>query len=61
MTEFFQKTIEGWVNFFDLPNLIELSEKGYIEKLGHLNTEIPYKLFHRNVLIAMERAKKWER
>jgi len=58
MTESFQEKIEDWENFFYLPNLIELSEKEYIERLGHLNTDIPYKLFHRNVLIAMARAKK---
>lgn len=58
MTESFQKTIEDWESFFHLSNLIKLSEKGYIEKLGHLNTGIPYKLFHRNALIALARAKK---
>jgi hypothetical protein len=58
MTKFFQKKIEDWEKFFYLPDLVELSEKGYREKLGHLNTGIPYNIFHRNVLIAMERAKK---
>lgn len=58
MTEFFQKKIKHWETFFFLPDLIDLSEQGYREKLGHLNTGIPYNLFHRNVLIAMERAKK---
>jgi epoxyqueuosine reductase len=58
LTESFQKKIEDWENFFYLPDLVELSEKGYREKLGHLNTGIPYKIFHRNVLIAMERAEK---
>jgi len=58
MTESFQKKIEDWENFFFLPNLVELSEKGYREMLGHLNTSIPYNIFRRNVLIAMERVKK---
>ena len=58
MTESFQKKIEDWENFFYLPNLVELSEKGYREMLGHLNTSIPYNIFRRNVLIAMERVKK---
>jgi epoxyqueuosine reductase len=58
MTESFQKKIEDWEDFFYLPNLVELSEKGYREMLDHLNTGVPYKIFHRNVLIAMERAKK---
>ena len=61
MTETFQKKIEGWQNFFFLPDLVELSEKGYREKLGHLNTAIPYGLFHRNVLIALEKAKNLAR
>ena len=60
MTKSFQNKIEDWENFFYLPDLVELSEKGYREKLGHLNTGIPYDIFHRNVLIAMERAKKVE-
>ncbi len=58
ITESFQKKIADWENVFYLPNLVELSEKGYREMLGHLNTCIPYKIFHRNVLIALERAKK---
>ena len=58
MTESFQKKIEDWENFFYLPNLVELSEKGYRKMLGHLNTNIPYNIFRRNVLIAMERVKK---
>ena len=58
MTESFHNKIEDWENFFYLPNLVELSEKGYREMLGHLNTNIPYNIFRRNVLIAMERVKK---
>lgn len=57
MTESFQKKIQHWENFFYLPDLVELSEKGYKEKLRHLNTDIPYNVFHRNVSIALERAK----
>jgi epoxyqueuosine reductase QueG len=58
ITESFQKKIGDWEQFFYLPDLVELSEKGYRKKLGQLNTDIPYKIFHRNILIAMERAKK---
>jgi epoxyqueuosine reductase QueG len=57
LTTSFQKKIETWENFFYLPNLVELTEKGYREVFGHLNTSIPYAVFHRNALIAMERAK----
>jgi epoxyqueuosine reductase QueG len=58
MTESFQKKIDCWENLFYLPNLVEQPEKRYIEMFGHLNTSIPYKIFQRNVLIAMERAQK---
>ena len=60
-TESFQEKIEAWKNFFYLPNLAKLTEKEYRKTLGHLNTDIPFKLFHRNVLIGLERAKKMER
>jgi len=58
IAEYFQRKIEDWEKFFYLPDLVELSKKGYRERFGHLNTGIPYNIFHRNVLIAMERAKK---
>jgi len=41
-----------------LSNLSRLSENGYRDMFGHLNTGISYDLFHRNVLIAMEKAEK---
>jgi epoxyqueuosine reductase len=58
MTDHFQKKIEAWGDSFYLPNLCRLSKKGYKEMFAHLNTGISYDLFHRNVLIAMERAEK---
>ncbi len=58
MTKKFQRKIKEWENFFYLPHLVKVSEKRYIKRLAHLNTSIPYKIFHRNVLIAMERATK---
>ena len=58
MTDHFQKKIEDWGDSFYLPNLSKLSEDGYKDMFGHLNTGISYDLFHRNVLIAMERAEK---
>jgi len=58
MTELFQKKIKDWEKLFFLPDLVNLSEEGYREKISHLNTGIPYSLFHRNVLIAMERVRK---
>ena len=58
MTQSFQTKITDWENLFYLPQLVELSDKEYIEKLGHLNTGIPYELFRRNVLIARARAER---
>jgi len=57
-TKAFQKKIKNWESLFYLPNLIELSEKEYREKMGHLKTCIPYYMFKRNVLIAMKKAKE---
>ncbi len=58
MTHNFQKKIKDWGDSFYLPNLCGLSENGYKDMFGHLNTDIPYHLFHRNVLIAMKRAER---
>ena len=58
MTDHFQKKIKEWGDSFYLPNLSRLSENGYNDMFSHLNTGISYDLFHRNVLIAMERAEK---
>ena len=58
MTDHFQTGIKDWGDSFYLPNLCKLSENEYKDMFGHLNTDIPYYLFHRNVLIAKERAEK---
>ena len=60
LTESFRTIIEEWENFFYLPNLVKLSEKEYIDKLGVLGTGIPYNIFHRNVLIAIRNTKAGE-
>jgi len=61
MTASFQQKIKDWENTFHLPELVKFSEKEYSEKLGHLNTGIPFRLFQRNVLIALEKAKNGNR
>lgn len=58
MTGLFQNKIKDWENLLYLPDLINLSENKYREKIGPLNTGIPYDLFRRNLLIAMENAEK---
>jgi epoxyqueuosine reductase QueG len=54
-TTSFQGDIPAWEDFYALPQLAKLTEQEYGEALGHLNTGIPYAIFHRNVLMAMER------
>jgi len=56
MTDHFQKKIEKWRDTFYLPKLMELSESEYEKMFSHLNTGVSYDLFHRNVLIALEKA-----
>ena len=58
LTASFKNKIEDWGKFFYLPSLVELTEKGYSETLGHLNTRIPFNLFRRNVLIACNKRQK---
>ena len=50
--------IKEWGDTFHLPKLCRLSENGYKNLFGHLNTGIPYYLFHRNALIALKRAEE---
>ena len=58
MTNHFQKKIKDWGDSFYLSNLYEISKDNYKNKFGHLNTDIPYHLFRRNILIAMENAER---
>lgn len=57
LTLSFQKDIEKWNRYFYLPDLADLTKEKYKEVFGPLKTDIPYDVFHRNVLIAMERVK----
>ena len=58
LTISFQNDIEAWQSFFRLSDLIKLTEKKYLDRLGHLNTDIPFAYFHRNVAIALDHIKK---
>ena len=60
MTESFQIKTDTMKKVFYLPNLVKLSEAEYNNTLGYLHTDIPYEVFHRNVLMAIERAKQIE-
>ena len=57
LTRSFREKIETWETFFYLPDLVELTEEGYEAALWSMNTDIPYDVFHRNVKIALEKAK----
>ncbi len=57
MTLSFQKEIPAWEDLFALAGLAHLTEPEYKAALGHLHTGIPYSIFRRNVLMAMERLK----
>jgi epoxyqueuosine reductase len=50
----FQAQVPAWEDFFALPRLAALTRREYASALGHLNTRIPYRIFHRNVLMALE-------
>jgi len=58
MTEVMDEKKEDLEKLFYLPDLAKLSENEYQEKLEQFYTGIPYRVFHRNVLIALERAEK---
>ncbi len=58
LTESFQKQADALKRIFYLPNLIKLSEAEYHKMLDYLDTCIPYEIFHRNVLMAIERTKQ---
>jgi len=55
MTTSFQREIPAWEDFFLLTRLARLNDREYKKFLGHLKTGIPYRIFHRNVLMAVER------
>jgi len=54
LTLSFQKEIEKWNKYFYLPDLIDLTEEKYKIVFGSLKTDIPYGVFHRNIINAME-------
>ena len=58
VTESFQKKTDALKKIFYLPDLVKLSESEYQKTLGYLDTCIPYEIFHRNVLMAIERVKQ---
>jgi epoxyqueuosine reductase QueG len=58
LTDKLQDTIDAWGDTFYLTNLNALSESNYMDRFGHLNTGIPYRLFRRNISVAMQNAER---
>jgi epoxyqueuosine reductase len=58
LTGSFQRKIKQWVKDTYLPDLMDMKEDGYQKKFGLLNTDIPYAVFHRNVLLALGQIKR---
>ncbi len=57
MTRSFQEKVRGWEEIFSLPNLEKMTKEEYGNVFDQLHTFIPYDIFHRNVLNALEKAK----
>jgi epoxyqueuosine reductase len=58
ITENFNRKIKVLQNRFLLSELAGMTEQEYIVKIGKYGTEIPFSIFHRNVLVAMNNMKK---
>ena len=56
LTVSFLERIKEWEQISHLPELIHLSNNEYDRIFGPLKTDIPFELFHRNVLVAAENA-----
>lgn len=56
LTEDFRQKRAAWEGLFHLPELARLTEADYQRELGHLNTQIRFSLFQRNVRIALKHA-----
>ena len=54
MTLNFQRKIANWEDFFTFTKLVKLTEHEYKKTLDRLNTGIPYSIFYRNILMAMQ-------
>jgi epoxyqueuosine reductase len=52
-THRFRERIEDLTERFTLPNLLRLSEQEYEDLIGPYRTDIPYRIFRRNVVIAL--------
>ncbi|MBU8849598.1 MAG: 4Fe-4S binding protein [Desulfobacterales bacterium] len=58
MTDFFQNKINQFRETFYLQNLRKLSENDYKVIFDKLNIDIPYHIFKRNIVLALENAKR---
>jgi epoxyqueuosine reductase len=59
-TRFFTKKVDSLSNVFRLSNLAKLSERDYEKLIGPYRTDIPYRIFRRNVIAALGHSKQPE-
>lgn len=52
-TRHFSERIDDLTELFNLSNLLRLSEQDYEDLIGPYRTDIPYRIFRRNVVIAL--------
>lgn len=57
-TAAFREKIKKWEDVFYLPHLRDLTESDFNKLFGRLKADIPFKLFRRNVMIALERSEQ---
>jgi len=53
----FRQTVESSMDFFRLSNLMKLSAMDYMKFMHPYRTAIPYRIFQRNVAVALENSK----
>lgn len=54
----FKDSIQECKDLFKLKTLVNLDESEYVSRFKRFNTDIPYEFFHRNVVNAIENAKR---
>lgn len=59
-TSLFRKKVESLMNFFKLSNLMKLSEVDYMKFIGPYRTDISYRIFRRNIVVALGNSKQSE-
>jgi len=56
-TRLFQEKVDRLRDLFKLSNLVQMSERDFEEFIGPYRTKIPYRIFRRNVVAALDHSK----